>query len=139
MSKFKVGDLITDKMELYQVIAVSEISYTIKKIDENDVNKVPKHIVENNTIKYDLSKPLMKIVSDGVCRCSHCNKELYYGDNCVRNNGDVYCSGFCLVEAIAEDSVINENDLDDRNIIEKPLFDLSKEQIEEIKKVRKMI
>lgn len=138
MNKFNVGDLITDKTSLFQVVAVNEKTYTIKKIDENEVYtsfNVSKYIIENVAIKYDLSKPLTKIVRNGVCRCSNCSKELHYGDDCVRNNGDVYCDEQCLIEDLtrySEDSVINENDLDDSSKVEKPLFELTEDEMKYI-------
>lgn len=135
MNKFKVGDLITDKEGLFQVIAVDEKTYTVKKINSNEVNasfKVSKYMLEGVAIKYDLSKPLMKTIYKGVCRCAYCDSKLNIGDSCVRYAGAVYCDDDCLfesIDAIAEDDVIDENDLDDSSKSEKPLFELTEGQL----------
>lgn len=136
MNKFKVGDLITDQISLYQVVSVDEDNYQVKIIvavsRQGRLKFAKKERAESMCVKYDLSKPLTKIVNNGVCHCSYCYKELYYGDDCVRDNGDVYCDEECLIEDLtkySEDSVINENDLDARYTIEKPLFELAEEQL----------
>ena len=132
MNKFKVGDLITDKSVLYQVVAIDENTYTLKIIigvHQGKIASAKKDLVEKNGVAYDLSKPLTKMVNNGVCECRQCFKELHYGDDCVRDDYHIYCSEECLVEHLAEHGTIDENDLDDSSTIEKPLFELSEEQL----------
>jgi len=143
MSKFKVGDLITDKKMLVQIIDVKETHYTIKSIVDVHVGQFAnaQHFwVDKVCFKYDLDNPLTKKISSGVCPCHQCEKELHYGGKCVRYDGYIYCDESCLMEYIktcSEDSVLDEYDVDNSSTTQKPLFDLSEEQIEEIKKGRK--
>jgi hypothetical protein len=152
VSKFKVGDLITDKKTLVQIIDVKETHYTIKYIGgyyhgkitntQKGLERFNSDWVDNLCVKYDLDNPLTKKVFNGKCYCNQCAAELHYGDECIRYGGDIYCDEDCLmayVRTCSENSVIEKNDLDDSSTTERPLFDLSEEQIEEIKKVRKLI
>ena len=143
MSKFKVGDLITDKKTLVQIIDVKETHYTIKYIGgyyHGKITNTQKGWVDNLCVKYDLDNPLTKLVNIGVCRCSYCGRELHYGDPCVRYDHDIFCNKSCLVNYSEIGVVDNEDKLNNSTAdTEKPLFDLSEEQIEEIKKARKII
>lgn len=137
MSKFNVGDLITDKSGLYQVFAVYEDTYILKNLlgaRQGLLDSAKKDLADRICVVYDLSKPLTKMVYKGACRCSHCDAKLYIGDDCVRYAGDVYCDEDCLLEAIAEDGTIDENDLDDSRKIEKPLFELTVGQLKLIER-----
>lgn len=140
MSKFKVGDLITDKKILVQIIDVKETHYTIKSIDgyyNGKLTNTSQHVLDNLCIKYDLDNPLTHTVNNGKCYCYECSEELHYGDECVRYDDEIFCCESCLehyIERNSEDSTIDEDDLDNGSTTERPLFDLSKEQIEEIKK-----
>ena len=140
MSRFKVGDLITDKKMLLQVIDVKETYYTIKEITgyhQGRITNTAQHWLDYICVKYDLDNPLTKKISSGVCPCHQCEKELHYGGKCVRYDGYIYCDENCLMEYIktcSEDSVLDEYDVDNSSTTERPLFDLTKEQIEEIKK-----
>lgn len=81
MSKFKVGDLITDICGLYLILAVSDTKYSLKtivsplrvdqqgKIFENKIT-----IVDSLGVIYDLNSPLIKDVNAGVCHCEYCNR-----------------------------------------------------------------
>lgn len=83
MSKFKVGDLITNKQIIVQIIDVNEPYYTIKVITgphQGKITSMAQHWLDSDCVKYDL---------------------------------------------------------DDISTTQKPLFDLSEEQIEEIKKFKK--
>lgn len=141
MSKFKVGDLVTDKRTLVQIID-NEKHYTIKEIigpHQGKVTDVSQHWTDELCVKYDLDYPLTKSVNNGKCYCNECGAELHYGDECARYDGDIYCNENCLMEYIdncSEYNIIGRKDLDDSSTIERPLFTLTKEQIEEIKKVK---
>ena len=140
MSKFKVGDLITDKKILVQIIDVKETHYTIKDITgyhQGKITNTQKGWVDNLCVKYDLDNPLTNTVNNGVCHCYECSEVLHWGDECVRYDGDIYCCENCLMSYIdkcSEYSIIGRKDLDDSSTAERPLFDLTKEQIEEFKK-----
>ena len=140
MSKFKVGDLITDKKMLLQIIDVKETYYTIKEItgsQQGKITNISQHVVDNLCVKYDLDNPLTKTVNNGKCYCNGCNSVLHWGDECVRYDGNIYCDENCLmiyIDNCSEYSTIGRNDLDDSSNAERPLFDLTKEQIEEFKK-----
>ncbi|MDY0141653.1 MAG: hypothetical protein RBR97_07160 [Bacteroidales bacterium] len=140
MSKFKVGDLITDKKILVQIIDVKETHYTIKSIDgyyNGKLTNTQKGWVDNLCVKYDLDNPLTKTVKNGKGYCYECYSKLHYGDECVRYDGEIFCCENCLMTYIgecSEDSTIDEDDLDNSSTAERPLFDLTEEQIEEIKK-----
>ncbi len=143
MSKFKVGDLITDQKMLLQVIDVKETYYAIKIIAGYPIGQIThaqKEWVDNLCVKYDLDNPLTHTVNNGKCYCYECSEELHYGDECVRYDDEIFCCENCLehyIQRNSEDSTIDEDDLDNSSTAERPLFDLSEEQIEEIKKGRK--
>lgn len=135
MAKFKVGDLITDKNFLYQVMGVIDGFYIIKSIDSSK-SAVSIDRVDKVCIEYDLDKPLTTSEYEYLPRCNNCGAVLFYGDSCVRYAGDVYCDDRCLSDEIAEDSTINDNDVAGIPKIEKPLFELTKRQLEMIKKFK---
>ena len=145
MSKFKVGDLITNKQILVQIMDSNETYYTIKEItgsQQGRITNISQYWIDYICVKYDLDNLLTNTVNNGKCYCSECNAVLHWGDECVRYDGDIYCCENCLMSYIdncSEDSIIVKDDLDDISTTQKPLFDLSEEQIEEIKKARKMI
>lgn len=140
MSKFKVGDLITDKKILVQIIEVNETYYTIKEITgshQGEITNTAQYWVDKICVKYDLDNPLTNTVNNGKCYCNECSEVLHYGDECVRYDGDIYCCENCLMSYIdkcSEYSIIGKNDLDNSSTTERPLFELSEEQIKEIKK-----
>ena len=140
MIKFKVGDLITNKKILIQIMDFNETYYTIKEITGSQQGKITntsQHVLDNLCVKYDLDNPLTKTVKNGKCYCYECSEELHYGDDCVRYDDEIFCCEGCLehyIQRNSEDSTIDEDDLDNSSTAERPLFDLSKEQIEEIKK-----
>ena len=140
MSKFKVGDLITDKKMLVLIMDFNETYYTIKEITgshQGRITNTAQYWVDKLCVKYDLDNPLTNTVNNGKCYCYECSEELHYGDECVRYDDEIFCCESCLehyIQRNSEDSTIDEDDLDNSSTTERPLFDLSKEQIEEIKK-----
>ena len=143
MRKFKVGDLITDTKILVLIMDYHETYYTIKEITgshQGEITYMPQHWLDSLCVKYDLDNPLTNTVSNGKCYCNGCSGILHYGDECIRYDYNIYCGENCLMsylEGLSEDSIIGIDDLDDCSTTEKPLFDLSEEQIEEIKKGKK--
>lgn len=140
MSKFKVGDLITDKKILVLIIEVNETYYTIKHITgshQGEISDTSRDYADDICVKYDLDNSLTSTVNNGKCYCNECSDVLHYGDECIRYDEDIYCCENCLMSYIykcSKYSIIGKNDLDNSSTTEKPLFELSEEQIKEIKK-----
>lgn len=140
--KFKIGDLITDRDLLVKIVGIQNDYYVIKVISSGDNRKIDLKVATMPIIRadsrgelYDLNKPITHLVYTGKCFCHLCNKMLKYDDVCFRVDDTIYCSEKCATEdKVLGYRTICEDDLDSELAIEKPLFDLTCEQIELLKK-----
>jgi len=142
-NKFKVGQLITDKMHLLKIIAFENGKYVVKIIsapnvdNEKKIVSLEKERAERLGLLYDLNNPLKKVINTGICRCENCYGELHLGDDCIRYDDNIYCSEECLLQDLGiTDDIIREKDLYNSNEVEVPLFELSEAQLELIKELK---
>lgn len=142
--KYKVNDFITEGNNLAQIIAVDDVNhkYLLKiirnrrKKSEGLITEVGEGIDRNDHFRlYDVNDPVMKEVNEGRCCCSDCGKELSLGESVIiDSDGNIYCDGNCLAHSLGYSYTIAESDMEGRQMEEGPLFDITKEEIEQLKK-----
>ena len=133
-NKYKVGDLITDETNLCKIVSIGDETCKLKIITgpkQGEVLPAKNEVVNVICFLYDINNPCMETVNAGVCHCKGCAKKLALGDSCIRYNDDVFCNEDCLLDYLsAEDSNVNEDDLDDSKTKTVPLFELTKDQLD---------
>ena len=143
--KFKVNDLIHDGHNLFRVVDISSLQgkeftlEVIKSIRGNNIGMlvtVSEKTVENYAHLFDINDPPMKAVNKGAAACHQCGEKLDVGDYCVRDNSEhIFCSLDCLDEYHgAEESEVGGGDLTDSRTVTIPVFDITKEELEKVKK-----
>jgi len=141
---YKVDDLIYDNANLFRVIDISPVlgkEFTLLIVKSSNIGKigmtatVSAKAVDKCANLFDINNPPMKTVNKGSAVCHQCGTTLKLGDYCVRDNHDnIYCSEDCLLEYCAQESEILEGDLANSKTINVPMFDITKEELEKVKK-----
>lgn len=141
--KFKVNDLIADKHNLYLVLAIHEDThqYTVKCIRSKHLGEVGLVVdrrvdkVEMLTSLFDINNPPTREVHIGKCTCSYCGLELELDDECFIYDHGIYCSDECVHKSIQfEHHIISLDDLDSGETAIVPLFNITVEELEKVKK-----
>lgn len=143
--KFKVNDLIYDNANLFRVIDISPVlgkEFTLLIVKSSNIGKigmtatVSAKAVDKCANLFDINNPPMKTVNKGSAACHQCGEKFDVGDYCVRDNSEhIFCSLDCLDEYHgAKESEVGGGDLTDSRTVTIPVFDITKEELEKVKK-----